>query len=31
MIEVKDEDFEAKFNGKNWTVEWVWKTAPPNI
>lgn len=29
LCNIEDKDFKAKFDGKNWTVEWVWKDQPP--
>lgn len=26
---IEDKDFKATFNGRHWTVEWVWKSDPP--
>jgi len=28
---IEDSDFKAVFDGKTWTVEWKWKSEPPNL
>ena len=28
-MEICDKDFVAKFDGKKWTVKWVWKDGAP--
>ncbi|KAK3874473.1 hypothetical protein Pcinc_008865 [Petrolisthes cinctipes] len=31
MLTVKDKDFEARFDGKSWTVRWHWRDRQPPV
>ena len=31
VIEIDDKDFMARFDGKKWTVKWVWKDGAPAL
>ena len=30
-ITIQDKDFVAHFNGKNWSIKWIWKNKPPTL
>ncbi|KAK3871886.1 hypothetical protein Pcinc_023000 [Petrolisthes cinctipes] len=31
MLTVEDKDFEARFDGKSWTVRWHWRDGQPPV